>query len=239
MPRRFLLHKSAAVAVLLLLLSNNTYAQVDVPDYAGLHRFHKVSERLFRGGQPRSGGLRRLAELEINTVVNLRGENQRTRADEAEARSLGLDYFNVPLPRWGLPDDATMRRVLEIIAAPDSGLVFIHCRDGVDRTGMVVALYRISHEGWTARDALFEADRRGMRKVQFWMRDYIEDYGHRIRERGAEAKAHHQSGDDDWGNRIGDGVRIVERKAFRARKDGARFLRRSLGAISGFLSGIF
>lgn len=54
--------------------------------------------------------------------------------------------------------DARVRRILEIIAAPENGRVFIHCRTGVDRTGMIVALYRMTHDGWSANDALAEAD---------------------------------------------------------------------------------
>lgn len=153
---------------MLLLLSTFASAQ-DATDQAGLPRFHQVSERLFRGGQPRASGIRRLAELGIDTVVNLRGASARTRSDEAEARSMWLNYFNVPLPVWGRPEDARVCRVFESIAAPESGRVFVHCKDGVDRTGTVVALYRISREGWASGDALTEAERRGMRRIQYWV----------------------------------------------------------------------
>lgn len=225
--RRSSLHRLPAAIGALLLLSAFASAQ-DATDQAGLPRFHQVSERLFRGGQPRAGGIRRLAELGINTVVNLRGASDRTRSDEAEARSLGLSYFNVPLPTWGRPDDARVRLVAEIIAAPESGRVFVHCKDGVDRTGTVVALYRIIHEGWKTDDALAEAERRGMRRVQYWMRDYVEDYGRRLRGPGVDGAAQHRGADEDLGDRVGAGVRIAERKVFRARK-----------VISGFLDGIF
>ncbi|HYN84695.1 MAG TPA: sulfur transferase domain-containing protein [Pyrinomonadaceae bacterium] len=198
-----------------------------------------MSERLFRGAQPRAGGIRRLAELGIDTVVNLRGAGARTRSDEAEARALGLNYFNVPLPMWGRPDDARVRRVVEIIAAPESGRVFVHCKDGVDRTGTVVALYRIGREGWATGDALAEAERRGMRRIQYWMRDYVEDYGRRLRAQGAEAAARQQGADEDLGDRVGAGIRVAERKVFRARKVGGRVLRRAPGAIGGFMDGIF
>jgi protein tyrosine phosphatase (PTP) superfamily phosphohydrolase (DUF442 family) len=236
--RRSTLHRLPAAGVALLLLSTFASAQ-DATDRAELPRFHQVNERLFRGAQPRSGGIRRLAELGINTVVNLRGASARTRSDETEARSLGLNYFNVPLPTWGRPDDARVRQLIEIIAAPESGRVFVHCKDGVDRTGTVVALYRISREGWAHGDALAEAERRGMRRIQYWMRDYVEDYGRRHHGPGAEASAQHPVADEDLGDRVGAGVRVAERKVFRARKVGERALRRAPGAISGFLDGIF
>ena len=42
--------------------------------------------------------------------------------------------------------------------------VLVHCKDGVDRTGMIVAIYRMTPEGWTSNDALAEAERFGMRR---------------------------------------------------------------------------
>lgn len=236
--RRSSLHRLPATIGALLLLSTFASAQ-DATGQTVLPRFHQVSERLFRGGQPRAGGIRRLAELGINTIVNLRGTSASTRSDEAEARALGLNYFNVPLPVWGRPDEARVRRVIEIIALPESGRVFVHCKDGVDRTGTVVALQRISREGWTPGEALAEAERRGMRRIQYWMRDYVEDYGRRLRSSDSEAEGRQSGVDEDLGDRVGAGVRVAEKKVFRARKVGGRVLRRAPGAIGGFLDGIF
>lgn len=210
------------VAIALILLSATAAAQ-DTTGYAELPRFKQVSERLYRGAQPSDGGLSRLRDLGINTVINLRGASARTRAQEAEARALGLNYYNVALPNWGRPQDARVRRILEIIAAPENGRVFIHCRTGVDRTGMIVAIYRMTHDGWSANDALAEADRNGMRRTQFWMRDYTEDYGDRMAKVGPNSALN--STDEDFDDRIGDGMRFMERGTFRARKVASRFLR--------------
>ena len=215
---------STATAIVLLLLCAGASAQA-VTNYAELPRFEQVSERLFRGAQPRAGGVQRLAELGINTVINLRGASNSTRAEEAEARKSGLNYFNLSLPNWGRPDDARIRRILDIIAAPESGKVFVHCKDGVDRTGTVVALHRKTHLGWTTREALAEAERHGMRKIQFWMRDYVEDYHPSPHTPGAMAGQYHDS-EDGFDDRVGSGVRIAEREVFRVRKIGGRVLRK-------------
>src|ERR1044072_1490141 len=122
------------MVVALVLLSATASAQ-DATSYAELPRFQQVSEKLYRGAQPGDGGLAKLRELGINTIINLRGASARTRAQEAEARALGMNYFNVALPNWGRPEDASVQRILEIIAAPENGRVFVHCRTGVDRTG--------------------------------------------------------------------------------------------------------
>jgi len=212
------------LVVALILLSASVSAQ-DVTRYVELPRFQHVSERVYRGAQPRDGGLSRLRELGINTVINLRGASAQTRAQEAEARALGLNYFNIALPNWGRPQDARVRRILEIIAAPENGRVFIHCRSGVDRTGLIVAMYRMTNEGWNTNDALAEADRDGMRRTQFWMRDYAEDFGARKAKLGPESALKSMGVDETFDDRIGAGMRYMERGTFRARQVARRFLR--------------
>ena len=215
--------------VLLLLLSSTAIAQdstAPATAYPELPRFRQVSERLFRGGQPREGGVSKLRELGINTVINLRGASDRTRAEEAEVRASGLNYFNVALPNWARPQDSRVARILEVIDAPESGRVFVHCKDGVDRTGLIVALYRMTHDGWSSNQALAEAERQGMRRTQFWMRDYAEDYGERLHKHGPETALKTPHVDEDFGDRIGDSMRFVEKGAFRARKFAGRFLRK-------------
>lgn len=212
------LHILATVAAL-MVFSGTASAQV-VRGRAELPKFRQVSEKLYRGGQPRAGGFRRLRELGIDTIINLRGRSDRTRAEEAKARAMGFNYFNIALPNWARPQDERVSRILLIIAAPQNGRVFVHCKDGVDRTGTVVALHRITHERWKTDDALAEAERLGMRRIQFWMRDYAEDSGRRAH------VFHYQHADPDLADRIGASMRIVERGAFRARKIGGSVLRR-------------
>jgi protein tyrosine/serine phosphatase len=151
--------------------------------YEELPNFHKVSANLYRGAQPKAGGLRRLAQLGIKTIVNLRAADDHAKAEESEALALGLRYFNVPLHRQGRPSDGNVERVLKIIDAPENQPVFVHCKRGADRTGTIIAVYRISHDGWTSEQAKAEANRYGMRPWQLGMKSYIHDYYQRRRKR--------------------------------------------------------
>lgn len=169
-----------------LLTSPAAGGQVESePRDAEIPNFHRVNARLYRGGQPRRGGIRRLAALGVNTIINLREDDERARAEEREAREAGLRYFNVPLRRMGRPSDEQVERALSLIDAPESGVVFVHCAKGEDRTGTVVAVYRIAQDGWTSAQAKQEANRYGMRFWQRGMKDYIRDY---YRDRAARAK---------------------------------------------------
>ena len=222
------------IVVFLLLVSATALGQNSTADsttarpraYPELPRFEQVSETLYRGAQPLDGGLSKLRDLGVNTVINLRRADDRSRAEEAKVRALGLNYFNVSLPGWGRPEDARIVRIMEIINAPESGRVFIHCKAGVDRTGLIVAIYRISRDGWSSHRALAEAERLGMRRTQFWMRDYVEDYGDRVRRVGPETALKSPHVDEKFDDRFGDSMRVVERGAFRARRAAARFLHR-------------
>jgi len=144
--------------------------------YEELPNFHKVNEKLFRGAQPNRGGIRRLSQLGINTIINLRDNDERSRAEEKEARAAGLRYFNVPLDRLGRPTHEEVNRVLALIYSPANQTIFVHCHKGADRTGTVIAIYRIEHDGWTSEQAKEEANRYGMALWQRGMKDYIHDY---------------------------------------------------------------
>jgi protein tyrosine/serine phosphatase len=148
----------------------------DEAHYRELPNFHQVNARLYRGGQPREGGIKKLTSLGINTIINLRDDDEHERAEAQEAQAAGLRYFNVPFGRLGRPTDEQVERVLSLIDAPENGVVFVHCAHGADRTGTVVAVYRISHDGWTGEQAKHEAAHYGMKFWQRGMKDYISDY---------------------------------------------------------------
>ena len=163
-----------AATIIIALVASANLAQVSRP--AELPNFYKVSERLYRGGQPGTGGVKKLADIGIKTIINLRGTDEMTRAEEAEAKAAGLVYFNIPMPGLSRPTHEQISRVMKIVGDQESGPVFIHCKRGSDRTGTVVAVYRISHDGWTADKALTEAKRFGLSWVEFGMKDYVSDY---------------------------------------------------------------
>lgn len=148
----------------------------DHADLKKLPNFHQVNSKLYRGAQPKTGDLQELAKLGIRTVVNLRGKGEGVLKEEEEARNNGLRYFHVPFERAGRPDQADIERVLAIINTPEYQPVFVHCKQGADRTGTVIAVYRIAHDGWTSKEAKAEANRYGMHLWEMGMKNYIHDF---------------------------------------------------------------
>ena len=170
--------RTALWLLLMLLAAPAAHAQ-EVSDggaRGALPNFHMVNARLYRGGQPRERGFGELAALGVNTVINLRDDDERAEAEAGEARRAGLRYFNVPLGRFGRPTDEQVERALALINAPENGVVFVHCAKGQDRTGTVIAVYRIANDSWTGERAKGEAEHYGMKFWQRAMKDYIGDY---------------------------------------------------------------
>jgi protein tyrosine/serine phosphatase len=122
----------------------------------GLPNLARVDEGLFRGAQPRPEGFAALKTLGVRTVINLRAEHDCH--DDCAANGLG--YVHVPQRAWTI-DDADAIAFLKAAAVSADGPFFIHCQHGADRTGTMVAVYRVVVQGWSREDAIDEMVRGG------------------------------------------------------------------------------
>jgi protein tyrosine/serine phosphatase len=157
---------------------------------AACANFGAVAPGVYRGAEPGGACLANLARLGVRTIVDLRDDEDRTRQERSGAAALGLRYWNLPMSAFGRPSRETVRRVLEVVGAPENQPVFVHCKRGRDRTGVVVAAYRMVHDGWAAGRASQEAESFGLAWWQFGMKSFIRSFdpgGSRAGERnGAE-----------------------------------------------------
>ena len=160
------------MAALLALTALLLQASAPAPAPAvlvGLERFQQVDEKLYRGAQPDAAAFKRLKDLGIHTVINLRSESDAAKAGEQRlVESLGMRYVSLPIKDGNfftrsriIPEDTIRKFFAELDAA--GGRVFVHCRRGADRTGALVAFYRIARNGWENQRAYEEARLVGMR----------------------------------------------------------------------------
>jgi protein tyrosine phosphatase (PTP) superfamily phosphohydrolase (DUF442 family) len=143
------------------------------PNVHGINNFHEVNDHLYRGAQPTAEGFKYLAGLGITTVVDLRQKGERQRREEVLVTSLGMRYLNIPMSGLTPPSSADITRILVLLEAPPKGAVFVHCKRGADRTGAVIAAYRIDHDHWANTQALEEAMAMGMAFFQLPRQSFI------------------------------------------------------------------
>jgi uncharacterized protein (TIGR01244 family) len=165
-----------AILLVFLSLSLCIAGQRGLPPQEGISNFGKVNQNLYRGAQPDAAGMTNLNKLGIKTIINLRQPVENWQAELEQVRAQGMVFTNIPMSGVGRPTTEQVRQVLAAIEALPSP-VFIHCQHGCDRTGTIIACYRIEHDKWSNTAALEEAERYGISKLERGMRKFILSFG--------------------------------------------------------------
>lgn len=122
----------------------------------------RFATNLIRG--PRPSSWKELQDLGVQVVVNLETcMYEMTHDDEYErgnAEDFGIAEHRIYCSDVSPPNRSKVGHIIEILkGCEDRGLVcYIHCLHGKDRTGFIVAVWRIVIDGWTferARDEMF------------------------------------------------------------------------------------
>lgn len=149
-------------------------ADIDAP---AVPNFHSVNEHLYRGGQPADTAWNRLAKLGVKTVIDLRPASEHSISKEAQiVEAAGMVYVSRPMARLAAPTNQEILRILTLLDSSAQWPVFIHCRRGADRTGTVIACYRIAHNRWPNEKALSEARMYGLSPLEIGMRHFIQNF---------------------------------------------------------------
>lgn len=135
-------------SVCFFILPFNAFSQQE--NVESLKNFHKVDEFVFRSEQPQSDDFSAIEARGIKTVINLRNRFN----DKREVRKTNLKLIHVPINSWKI-NYLHLVTVLKIINQSEKP-VLVHCLHGADRTGCVVACYRIIFNGWSKDDAIKE-----------------------------------------------------------------------------------
>jgi tyrosine-protein phosphatase SIW14 len=113
----------------------------------GVSNFGEVTPHLFRG---------------VDLVVDLRlsGEGN----EKKDVNKAGMEFISLP---WHcmFPHDSVFANFLELLRENRDKKIFVHCRYGDDRTGMMIAAYRMADEGWTPDEARKEMEKFGFHRL--------------------------------------------------------------------------
>jgi protein tyrosine/serine phosphatase len=174
---------SAASLALILSLAALSTAQSPLNDRISkiqIENFGRINENYYRGAQPKKNDYAELAALGVKTVVDLQREGV---ADEPTiVESLGMRFYRIGLSSRSKPSPEDVARFLAIVNDPANQPVFVHCHVGRHRTGVMTAIYRLAHDGWTADRAYAEMKQYKFEKgflqgfFHAELKDYVYDY---------------------------------------------------------------
>jgi len=167
--------KTFVAALFFIAAANSARAQIvsDAPSQPGIARASfgapaeklkldgvpnagKISDALMRGAQPSEQGLAELKKLGVTTVVDLRGNRGPVTRERAEVEALGMRFVGIPVNGWSAPSNAQVAEFLKLFQEDPKQKIFVHCYFGQDRSGVMVAAYRIAQQNWTAEQAMAE-----------------------------------------------------------------------------------
>jgi protein tyrosine phosphatase (PTP) superfamily phosphohydrolase (DUF442 family) len=174
----------AALAALLLAVSVSASAQTTAvikatisPANVRIGNFGQINKNYFRGAQPDRKGYADLAALGVRTVIDLTSNG---RDDEPGlVRQAGMKFYRIPLTTSERPSDKAVAEFLKLVNDPENQPVFVHCQGGRHRTGVMTAVYRMTHDNWNADRAYTE-----MKQFHFEtllghpaLKSFVYDYG--------------------------------------------------------------
>lgn len=142
--------KNKFLIIALFLLAASANAKID--------RFFKVDEGFYRGGQPSAyQDFVNLKNKGIKTVINLRKAPEVSAQEQKIVEGLGMKYINVPYSSFSYPTRKEIADLMGMVTDKNLRPVFLHCKHGKDRTGVVGVLYRVQEQKWSVQRAYNEA----------------------------------------------------------------------------------
>lgn len=127
---------------------------------------YQVSDDLYRSEQPLSANQSQLKQLNIQNIISLRSHNQTAK----QLGDAGFNIIHLPINTWAIDRQDvvnTLKAIKQIQAKKQK--VLIHCYHGSDRTGTMVAMYRIFLEQWSVEEAKKEMKQGGYGFHPIWI----------------------------------------------------------------------
>jgi protein tyrosine/serine phosphatase len=173
----------SAVAITALALVSLTVAhaaQRDGSSKTRISNFGCINENFYRGAQPKTRDFSDLAAMGVTTVIDLQQDGERNEQQAVEA--VGMKFFRIGMSDSSWPSREKAEQFLKIVNDPANQPVFIHCHGGRHRAGIMTAIYRMTHDGWSADKAYTEMKQYGFERGfgHGSLKDYVYDYYARL-----------------------------------------------------------
>ena len=112
--------------------------------------FYKVSDDIYRSEQPSLKEIEQLNKIGIKTIINLRLWH----SDRNKLTNTGIAEIRINMRAGKVTDEKIIQILKAIKNSPKP--ILIHCWHGSDRTGVVIAMYRLIFQNWTKKQVIEE-----------------------------------------------------------------------------------
>jgi len=130
---------------------------------AGVPNLFRVTPEIYRSAQPEAADMKALEQMGIRTVISLRAFH----GDRDKARGTKLALIAIPINTWDIDDKEVVLALRALREAQKP--VLVHCQHGADRTGLIMAMYRMTEQGWSREQALDELQNGGYGFHPMWV----------------------------------------------------------------------
>jgi protein tyrosine/serine phosphatase len=152
--------RSAAIALIATLsFAAAASAQTARTSTIRIDNFAHVSDTYFRGSQPMGQDYADLAALGVKTVINLIGDADLDRSEPSMVEQQGMRYVHIPMSTRVTPTTQQLNQFLALVNDAAAQPVYVHCVGGSHRTGVMTAVYRMTHDGLSGTQAFLEMKR--------------------------------------------------------------------------------
>ena len=124
------------------------------------YNFDKVDDGLYRISLPEIDDIYYIHDkYKIKTIIDFIDTTTKTKEDE-HAKELGIEYIHLPWRAY-LPDSirknyyiTIIDKFLEIVTKNENKPILVHCFHGRERTGLLVAIYKMIVHNYDYKEAL-------------------------------------------------------------------------------------
>lgn len=131
-------------------------------------RLYQLNDSVYRSEQPGKKGFKELENLGVKTSITFR----RNKNDVKKAKGTGLELVHIPLKTAEITENHLVEALGAIHTAKKP--VLVHCWHGSDRTGAVMAAYRVVFENWSKEDAISELRRPELGYHENWYPNVVD-----------------------------------------------------------------
>jgi protein tyrosine/serine phosphatase len=122
----------------------------------GVENFGRIGQALYRGAQPKSFAFNELKNIGVSIVVDFRDEKDAIATEKRSVEGIGMQFVSLPWRASHGPDENEIAAFLQLVRDNPGKKIFVHCKHGADRTGLMVAVYRITFDHWNSAQAVSE-----------------------------------------------------------------------------------